>query len=114
MKILFVENHPVFAKTVTTKFLANHQVSTVSSIAGAWSAITAGSFDVVLVDYDLDDGKGDELARRIRSHRLPVKIVGVSSHEGGNAAIQQAGADAICSKMEFSDIGSILRRLVPA
>jgi DNA-binding response OmpR family regulator len=89
-------------------------VSTVSSISDAWSAITAGGFDIVLVDYDLDDGKGDELVRRIRSHSLPVRVVGVSSRDDGNAAIQQAGADAICSKMEFSDIGSVLRRLVPA
>jgi len=114
MKILFVENHPVFAKTVTTKFLADHEVSTVSSISDAWAAITTGGFDIILVDYDLDDGKGDELVRRIRTHGLPVRIVGVSSREDGNAAIQQAGADAICSKMEFSDIGSVLRRLVPA
>ena len=113
MKILFVENHAVFAQTVTAKFLCDHQVEIVSSISGAWTAIVANRFDVVLVDYDLDDGKGDQLVRGIRGQNLPVRIVGVSSHDDGNAAIRQAGADEICSKTNFADIGSVLRRLVP-
>jgi DNA-binding response OmpR family regulator len=65
MKILFVENHAVFAANVVREFLSRHAVTVVPSIAAARQARVAASFDVVLVDYDLDDGKGDEFVREL-------------------------------------------------
>jgi len=112
MRILFVENHDKFASVVTKRFLGGHSVTTVPNLANAWTELGSSKFEVVLIDYDLDDGTGDQLVRQIRAASLPVKIVAVSSHDRGNNALIAAGADAICSKMEFSGIGAVLDALI--
>ncbi len=113
MKILFVENHNIFARTVTENFLAEHEVTVVSTVSHAWTFINKNKYNIILVDYDLDDCKGDKLIRRIKQSSLPVKIIGVSSHDDGNAALKSAGADAICSKLNFKHIDYIINKCKP-
>ena len=57
MKILFVENHPIFAKQVINCFLSEHEVTVVPSLAAARVNLDKGHYEIILVDYDLDDGK---------------------------------------------------------
>ncbi len=66
----------------------------------------------MLVDYDLDDGKGTELVRELKLHQANMPIVGISSHQNGNAALLAAGAVVTCSKMEFSRIRLVLDQLI--
>jgi DNA-binding response OmpR family regulator len=108
MKILFVENHSIFAKQVISCFLSAHEVTVVPSLAIARINLKSNHYDVVLVDYDLDDGKGAELIRELRKQGSALRMIGVSAHENGNTALLQAGADAICSKMNFDHIQEIL------
>jgi DNA-binding response OmpR family regulator len=107
-RILFVENHAVFANQVARAFLNDHEVTTVPGLSEARAVLAKGVVDAVLVDYDLDDGKGAELVRELQSRRPRPFIVAVSSHDEGNAAMLAAGADAVCGKMEFSRIGSVI------
>ncbi len=111
MRILFVENHDQFASVVIRAFLSNHEVTVVPNIVSALDHFAKSEYDVLLVDYDLDDGKGDQLVQIIRKDDLRVKIVAVSSHERGNKALLKSGADAVCSKTEFSKISDILESL---
>lgn len=67
MRILFVENHAPFAQVAIAQFLAGHDVIVAPSLAAARAA--KGPFDVVLIDYDLDDGKGDVLVRELVAAR---------------------------------------------
>jgi DNA-binding response OmpR family regulator len=113
MKILYVENHPVFAAQVCQQFLSAHSVRVVSSLAAARDALAADNYDLLLVDYDLDDGKGDELVRASRILYPKLKIVAASAHEAGNAALLKAGASAVCGKMEFDTIEHVLKYLEP-
>ena len=108
MKILFVENHSIFAQQAITHFLSAHQVTVVPSLSMARSSLTANRFDLLLVDYDLDDGKGEELVRELREAGNKIRIVGVSAREEGNAALLHAGVNAICSKMEFNRIQELI------
>jgi DNA-binding response OmpR family regulator len=112
MKLLFVENHERFISIVTKQFLAEHDVTVVPTIAQAWSELAETEYDVVLVDYDLDDGKGDELVKKIRRASMPVKIIAVSSHDRGNNALLSAGADVICGKIQFAEISTVLNSLM--
>ena len=59
------ENHAVFADLVSRQFLSAHEVTFVPSLAEARRFLATGSFGAVLVDFDLDDGKGDELVREL-------------------------------------------------
>lgn len=111
MNILYVENHAVFAETVKQRFLSAHSVTVVPSLTAARNAIASATFDLLLVDYDLDDGKGDELVREFRASGNQAIIIGVSSHAEGNNALMNAGANEVCSKMKFNQIENVFDRL---
>ena|ERR1051325_5467737 len=109
MRILYVENHAVFAQNVIREFLSGHIVVVVPTIAAAEDALRSSAFDLLLVDYDLDDGKGDALIKRLGPHNM--KIIAVSSHEHGNSALLTAGAADVCSKMMFNEIQEVIDRV---
>ena len=111
MRVLFVDNHAEFTASVVPLFLARHDVVVVPTIAAAKQQVDSTTFDVVLVDYDLDDGKGDELVRWIRRSGASVKLLAVSARDTGNEALVSAGVDAVCSKLNFSSIETVLRQV---
>jgi DNA-binding response OmpR family regulator len=111
VRILFVENHAEFTASVVRLFLAAHDVDVVPAIASAKEKVQTSNYDAVLVDYDLDDGKGDELVRWLRTTRGHWKIVAVSARDTGNEALMSAGADVVCSKLRFSQIETVLQEL---
>ena len=108
VRILFVENHAVFAATVAAEFLADHEVTVVSTVAAARELLSEAAFEVVLLDYDLDDDKGDALVPDILCLDVRPKVIGISARPEGNAAILAAGADAVCEKLRFGEVGSLL------
>jgi DNA-binding NarL/FixJ family response regulator len=112
MNILYVENHPVFAQSVKQQFLSQHSVTVVPSLSAACQAIPDGAFDLFLVDYDLDDGKGDEFIQALRASGNHTIVIGVSSHDEGNTALMRAGAAAVCSKMQFDRIQTVIDSLL--
>lgn len=109
MRILYVENHAVFAQNVIREFLSTHTVVVAPTIAAAEDALRNSTFDLLLVDYDLDDGKGDTLIKRLGPHNM--KIIGVSSHDHGNSSLLRAGAADVCSKMMFNEIQKVIDRV---
>jgi DNA-binding NarL/FixJ family response regulator len=111
MNLLWVENHPQFARIAARQFLAGHDVTVVPSLAEARAALSGRSFDIVLIDFDLDDGKGEALVRELCSAPGRPWVVATSSHEAGNRALVEAGADAVCSKLQFARIGEVLGQL---
>ena len=117
MTILWVENHQRFAQIAFKNFLSAHVVTIAPSIAVARKYLSEGQFDLVLLDYDLDDGKGIELVSEILNHLNQLnqlsrpKLIATSSHAAGNQALLDAGADAVCSKMEFVNIGQLIDSL---
>ncbi|HVF85406.1 MAG TPA: response regulator [Abditibacteriaceae bacterium] len=107
MKILFVENYRRFADITAKTFLPSHLVTIIPRVSVARRALLEGAFDVVLIDYDLDGGKGDALLSDMQSHSCRAVVIAISSHTMGNQALLAAGADAICSKMDFQNIETI-------
>jgi len=114
MRLLWVENHAVFARMAGRQFLAAHELTVVPSLFVARDALTTSQFDAVLLDYDLDDGKGAELVAFIRQLPERVAVVAASSHDAGNAALMAAGADAVCPKTNFANIAAVLARIASA
>jgi len=114
MRLLWVENHAVFARVAGRQFLSDHVVTVVSSLADAREALAAGAFDAVLLDYDLDDGKGASLIEFIRQLPHSPVVIAASAHDAGNEALLAAGADAVCSKIKFAQVESVLLRALAA
>jgi CheY-like chemotaxis protein len=108
MNILYLENHAVFAANVISQFLSRHSVKVAPSLAEARRALAAGGFDLLLADYDLDDGKGDALLKELRDSNSSIPAIAVSSHDEGNAALLRAGAVAVCGKMQFDQIQRVI------
>jgi DNA-binding response OmpR family regulator len=104
LKILFAESNTIFVRQVMMLFLSKHEVTVVPSLVSALAHLAAGPFDLLLVDSDLDDGNGATLIRELRNAGNKIRIIGISAREEGNEALLQAGADVICSKMEFNRI----------
>ena len=111
MNILYVENHARFADIAVKTFLTEHNIVLASSLAAARLALAQDRFDLIFLDQDLDDGKGEELAAELC--RLPERppIIAVSSHDAGNAALRLAGADAVCKKSDFRQIAALIAGL---
>jgi DNA-binding response OmpR family regulator len=109
VRLLWVENHAVFARMASRKFLAAHEVSVVPSVAAAKIALADQLFDALLVDFDLDDGKGTALVEFVRQLPTRLAVVAASAHEDGNAALLAAGADAACPKARFAEIEAVLQ-----
>ena len=114
MKILFVDNHPEFTAVVANAFLAAHELVIVPTIAAARAAAEATDFEAVLVDYDLDDGKGDELVRWARVAKPQLPLVAVSARAEGNDALVAAGAHHVCAKIDFARIDVVLAAIAEA
>src|SRR5580700_7082828 len=111
MTILWVENHAQFARIATRQFLTAHTITVVPSLATARAALAGNEFSVVMIDYDLEDGKGDELVREVRQLPNCPWVLATSSHDEGNCLLIPAGAHAVCSKMQFSLIAEVLAQL---
>ena len=114
-QILYIEDHEVFAQGVMQQFLQHHQVVRVETLAQAREAWQQQrSFDLVLLDYDLPDGKGADFVDWLRQQDHPVPVLAVSSHEHGNQQLMDAGATAVCSKMSISQLPRHLEALLGA
>ncbi len=61
----------------------------------------------------IPDGKGDHVVRFIRAAHPSLPILGVSSHDPGNAALREAGATATCRKDAAPQLSEPLARWVP-
>jgi CheY-like chemotaxis protein len=94
------------------RFLSSHDLTVVASISAALTLLTGNTFDAVLVDFDLDDGKGTDVIAFAGQLPIRPRLVAVSAHDDGNAALQAAGADAVCPKLQFAEIEAVLRSAV--
>jgi DNA-binding NarL/FixJ family response regulator len=112
MRILYVENHAIFAANACRQFLSAHTVTVVPSLSDACRELGRTDFDVALVDYDLDDGRGDQLIRELAAAHSRTISIGVSSHDDGNSAMLRAGAAAVCSKMRFEEIQRVIENVM--
>ncbi len=111
MNILWVENYQRFSQIAVKSFLGAHIVTVAPSVVAARQCLSETDFDLVMLDYDLDDGKGIELVHEIISRPSRPPLIATSSHLSGNQALLDAGADAVCSKMDFADIEQVIASL---
>lgn len=111
MKILLLENHPHFVNAVKKEFLSSYHVDVVDSVSKATNLINKNNYELFMVDYDLEDTKGDEFIRLLRSMGNNSFVIAISSHDVGNNKLIEAGANAVCSKMRFREINSVIEKL---
>ena len=108
LRILWVENHARFIAVALPVFFGEHDVTVVPSVVEARERIAKDAYDAVIVDYDLDDGKGTEVVGHLLALPDRPLIVAASAHADGNEKLRKAGADVICSKANFKQLAAAL------
>lgn len=96
-RVLIVDDERSQLELLSTAFVEHgYRVETAEHLAAARSALSRGSFDVVVIDYHLPDGCGDGLLRDLRASAPgTVSIVITTDSEPRLAAsLMRAGAAA--------------------
>jgi hypothetical protein len=88
MKILYVENHAVFAAQVCQQFLSAHSVQVVPSVAAAKNALASETCDLLIVDYDLYS------FANVRRHARHTDLFFYDVHSGGFNGVRNLAAMA--------------------
>jgi DNA-binding NarL/FixJ family response regulator len=112
MRVLYVDDHTPFRAVVQRRFLIGHEVVGAADLAEARRHLADGHFEVILLDYQLSDGLGEDLIREIVERKLPTKVVAVSANAENNARLIAAGAIGAVSKNEFSKLAEKLETIL--
>jgi DNA-binding response OmpR family regulator len=122
MQVLVVEDDMRVADAVERSFLRHHiEVEHVTSIVSAQALLDAGrKFDAIVLDLNLPDGNGLELARRCRQSGVGTPIIMVTARDAIEDRITglQCGADDyICKPFSVEELvarlEAVLRRVRP-
>jgi DNA-binding response OmpR family regulator len=101
MRVLVVEDDEGIARGLAAHLgRAGHAVDCTSRVAGAWNALAAEAYDVVLLDLGLADGDGSELLRRLRgapAGRLP---------DPATPVLIMTARDQVASRIAGLDLGA--------
>ncbi len=116
-RVLLVEDDAVVCEVIANLLRARgHVVTTVGDGLAAMSEVSAGRYDVLLLDLDLPLVDGFQVARMIRriDALATLPIVAVTARSAGDeaAAVRAAGMDALLRKpMSGDDLAAMLERV---
>jgi DNA-binding NtrC family response regulator len=113
--ILLVEDHPDSA-TVFARMLrkTGYNVTVASRMAEAKQALSQRSFDVLICDIQLPDGKGTSLLRDARTQYPQIAAIVVSGHEdpeNRSEAVAAGFAEFFVKPIDFPTVCQTLRTL---
>lgn len=80
-RVLLVDDHALFREGLARLLASVPNLEVTGQCATAEEAISLlsrESFDLILLDYELGDRRGNEVVTYIREHLLPVKIIVVT------------------------------------
>jgi two-component system, NtrC family, response regulator HydG len=91
-KSVLVVDDDIAVCRIVQRMLSNelYTVQTSQSVAGALEVIEQKPFDVYVLDYNLPDGSGLDVAERIRSVRGAAPIILISGYNPGAVALRAA------------------------
>jgi DNA-binding NarL/FixJ family response regulator len=103
VRVLIVEDHPMVAEGFARVLSAQDEievVGTASTVDDGYRRVRSEAPDVAVLDQTLPDGRGTELAARLRDEALDIAVVIVSGHaeEALVADVVDAGCAGLVSK----------------
>lgn len=118
MRILLIEDDPTLGAAVHDQIAADgHTVDLVQRLNAADSAMAVATYDLILLDLMLPDGRGIPFLRRVRSRGLSTPVIILTALDQVSDRIEglNAGADDYLVKpFDLSElsarIGSVARR----
>ncbi len=114
-RVLIVDDDPIFRRLLERYYAkAGWEAVTVAGIAEGLSAYARGKFDLVLVDYLLEDGHGQEFVQGVRDTDLDVPILVVSGAfdlEALTGFVREAIDDVLAKPIDFDKLAEVTLRL---
>ncbi len=121
MKVLLIEDNPENADTFTRilNLLEDAEITHMLNGIDGLRAARTGSFDVILIDFDLPDLHGTQIAltlstlmRRGRLPLTPLIALTAQADESGQRRAARVGFDAFVGKpCEEQDLLRLIRQL---
>lgn len=117
LRILLVDDHALVREGLTTLINAQPDMQIIGEAGSVRKAISQAHSlkpTLILMDFSLPDGKGDELARVIRSTLPDSKIVFLTVHDDDETLFTALAAGAsgyLLKSMRSSELISRLRGL---
>lgn len=98
LKVLLVDDEKV-VHSLLTEFLTmkGFVLQSAFTISEAKRLIQSETFDVVIIDYKMPDGKGTDVVAFVKQKRAGTKILGISGNESRETFFA-AGADSFVAK----------------
>lgn len=120
LRVLVVDDNAV-NRLLAVRFLEQLGATAVAVTSGeaALAAVAAGGYDAVLLDCEMPEMDGYEVARRVRAveepgHRLPLVALTASARPEDRARAREAGMDDLITKpFDPEQLGDRLAAFVP-
>ncbi|GAB4250786.1 MAG: hypothetical protein OHK005_17870 [Candidatus Methylacidiphilales bacterium] len=116
-KILLVEDDELVGKAIASMCSKlGYHVAVKSSVAEARSALTEGSWDGYILDYNLPDGDGIELTNEIRARGDQAPVIFITGYATPEMALesQELGVVEVLAKpFKAADIHRALNLYLP-
>jgi class 3 adenylate cyclase/ActR/RegA family two-component response regulator/GAF domain-containing protein len=114
-RVLIVDDDPIFRKLLERHFITSHwEPQSVAGIAEGLAAYAKASFDLIVVDYQLDDGNGHDFVQGVRETDLDVPILVVSGAfdmEALTGFVREAIDDVLPKPIDFQKLSEVTVRL---
>ena len=116
VQVIIVDDHAFFRKGLKTVFQYEHPDITIAGEAGSgeelFDVLATTPADLVLLDINLPDIWGVDVARRLRNEYPDVKILAISAENASETvkAMLEAGIDGFVSKQN-GDAGELARAI---
>lgn len=114
-RVLIVDDDPIFRRLLTRYYeTAGWQVAPTDGIKDGLAAYAQAPFDLVVVDYLLEDGDGHDLVQGVRETDLDVPILVVSGSfdiEALTGFVRDAIDDVLAKPLDFEKLGEVTLRL---
>ena len=114
-RVLVVDDDPIFRKLLERHYeTAGWEAVSTSGITDGLAAFAESPFDLVLVDYLLEDGSGHDFVQGVRETDLDVPILVVSGAfdiEALTGFVREAIDDVLPKPIDFATLDAITLRL---
>jgi class 3 adenylate cyclase/ActR/RegA family two-component response regulator/GAF domain-containing protein len=115
LRVLIVDDDPIFRRLLERHYLtAGWETVSAGGVAEGVEAYGLGRFDLVLVDYLLEDGIGHEFVQGVRETDLDVPILVVSGAfdlEALTGFVREAIDDVLAKPVDFDKLEEVTLRL---
>lgn len=90
LNILFVDDDAAFSKTIAMMLHEGfgHNTKLATSIYQAYAEIQRSNFDVILLDYKLEDGSGLDVLQWMLDHSIDTPVILVTGHGCEEVAVE--------------------------